>query len=95
MNKKRFERTLAKKELTKFSITRVVTKDIVTDTFQGIRNFFGLRLRGYEQVINKHTNELIAEANIKYKTTWFRFSINPMVQGSIMITIFGEGYPNE
>ena len=74
-----------------FSITRVVTKDIVTDAFQGIRNFFGLRLRGYEQVINKHTDELLKEANLKYNIKWFRLSINPMVGGSVMITIYGEG----
>lgn len=84
-----------KKELKKFSITRVVTKDIVTDTFQGVRNFFGLRLRGYESVINRNTKELINEANLRYNIKWFRLSINPMVGGSIMITIFGEGVENE
>jgi len=74
-----------------FSLTRVVTKDIVNDMFQGLRNFFGLRLRGYEQVINKHTNELLIEANLRYKVKWFRMSVNPLTNGSCMITVYGEG----
>ena len=74
-----------------FAITRVVTRDIITDAFQGIRNFFGLRLRGYESVITKHTNELLVEANLKYHVKWFRLSINPLTNGSCMITIYGEG----
>jgi len=77
----------------KFSITRVVTKDIVTDSFQWIRNLLGLRLRGYEGLINKHINEVIEEAELTYNIKWFRLSVNPMVHGSCMITIYGEGVP--
>ena len=78
-------------ELENFSLTRVVTKDIITDAFQGIRNFFGLRLRGYEHVINKHTAELLKEVELTYQVKWFRMSINPLVNGSCMITVYGEG----
>ena len=78
-------------KMEKFSITRVVTKDIVTDSFQGIRNLFGLRLRGYEKMINKHLNELMEVAEIKYEIKWWRMSINPLTSGSVMITIYGEG----
>ena len=75
----------------KFSITKVFTKNIVTDSFQTIRNTFGLRLRGYEKMINSGTDEMLNEVNILYpKLIWFRLSINPMVKGSVMITIYGE-----
>ena len=75
-----------------FSISRVITKDIITDMFQGLRNFFGLRLRGYENMINKNTKELIEEMNLKYKNIdWWRLSINPLTKGSAMITVFGRG----
>jgi len=75
-----------------FSITRVVTKDIITDTFQGLRNFFGLRLRGYERMINKNITSLIEEMNLRYKDIeWWRLSINPLTKGAAMITIFGRG----
>lgn len=74
-----------------FSITKVVTRNIVTDGFQTIRNIFGLRLRGYEKMINNTTIEMINEARLKYqKITWYRFSINPLGNKSVMITIYGE-----
>jgi len=81
------------KSMKKFSITRVVTKDIVTDSFQWIRNLLGLRLRGYESLISKHINAVIEEAELRYNIKWFRLSVNPMVAGSCMITIYGEGVP--
>lgn len=79
-----------------FAITKVYTKNIVTDSFQGIRNIFGLRLRGYEKMINNATDELIKEMNIRYKKVeWFRISVNPLLKGSVMITIYGRGVKNE
>lgn len=75
----------------RFSLTRVVTKNIVIDSFQGIRNFFGMRLRGYEKMLNKNINEVIKEAERKYKKIkWYRLSINPITKGGVMITIYGE-----
>lgn len=65
------------------------------DSFQGIRNIFGLRLRGYERMINAGTNELLIEAKLKYKIKWYRLNINPLLKGSVMITIYGEGESNE
>ena len=78
-----------------FSITRVVTKNIVVDSFQGLRNFFGLRLRGYEKMLNQHIEELIKLAELKYNISWWRLSINPLTSGSVMITVYGEGEKNE
>jgi len=74
-----------------FTITRVCTKDLITDSFQGIRNLFGLRLRGYENMINRNLNEVIKEMESKYLVSWWRVSINPLTNGSAMITVYGEG----
>jgi hypothetical protein len=74
-----------------FSITKVYTKNIVTDSFQFVRNTFGLRLRGYERMINQGTKEITEEMNIRYKVKWYRLTINPMIKGSVMITVYGEG----
>lgn len=79
-------------ELKKFSITKVVTKNIVVDSFQGLRNFFGMRLRGYEDMIEKGISSIMEEVEDEYQTEWFRISINPLTNGSVMITIYGEGY---
>lgn len=75
----------------KFSITRVVTKDVITDFFQIIRNLFGMRLKGYENIISENVSEVIKEAEKKYKIKWWRLSINPLTNASVMITIYGEG----
>ena len=75
----------------KFSITRVVTRDIITDFFQIIRKIFGMRLKGYEEIINTNIMELIKEAEKKHKIDWWRLSVNPLTHSSIMITVYGEG----
>ncbi len=78
-----------------FQITRVVTKDIITDSFQGLRNLFGLRLRGYESVLNKNIDKMMKEMDIRYRVKWFRMIVNPLTKGSAMIILYGEGESNE
>ena len=74
-----------------FVLTRVVTRDIIRDSFAGIRNLFGLRLRTYETMIKKHTEELLEEMRLRYpKIKWYRISVNPLQAGSAMIVIYGE-----
>ena len=74
-----------------FTITRVVTKDLITDSFQGIRNLFGLRLRGYEHMLNKHISAVISEMEITYKVKWYRLIVNPLTKGAAMIIVYGDG----
>jgi len=74
-----------------FSITRVISKDLVTDSFQGIRNWFGLRLRGYEKMIDKNLKEVLKEMEANYIVNWWKVSINPLTTGAVMITLYGEG----
>lgn len=75
----------------KFTLTRVVTRNVVTDAFQGIRNIFGLRLRGYEKMINRAIKELTDEMELKYDVRWYRMIINPLTNGSSMVIMYGEG----
>ena len=78
-------------EMENFQITRVATKDIVTDSFQGIRNLFGLRLRGYERMLNKHIKAVVAEMELKYTVDWYRIIVNPLGNNSAMIIAYGRG----
>ena len=74
-----------------FIITRVVTRDIVRDAFNSIRNFFGLRLRNFEFIIQKHSKEMLEEMRLVYPGfKWYRISINPLEKGAVMINIYGE-----
>ena len=75
-----------------FTITRVVTRNIVVDAFQGIRNFFGKRLRGYEEVITKAHREMIEEMNLRYENIkWWRINQDELTSGAILITFYGNG----
>lgn len=75
-----------------FFITRVVTRDVIRDSFQGIRNFFGLRLRSYENMINKAARDLLEEARMQYDISWYRFNVNPMDQtDAVIVVIYGQG----
>jgi len=73
-----------------FILNRVVSRDFLTDAFQGIRNLFGMRLRGYEKRIKQTIIEMQKEMRLRYKVKWYRVSVNPLNSGSIMITIYGE-----
>lgn len=73
-----------------FVITRVITRDILRDGFNKIRNTFGLRLRNFETRIMKNADEMLEEMRLKYKVKWYRISFNPLVTGSVMINIYGE-----
>lgn len=73
-----------------FSISRVITRDILTDSFQGIRNLFGFRLRGYETKIDRTLKEMLDEMRTKYKVKWYRMSINQLTTGAVMIVLYGE-----
>jgi len=75
----------------KFHFQKVVTRDIVTDSFQGIRNIFGLRLRGYEKLLDKTIESLFQEMELKYNVSWFHLIVNPLTKGSAMIILYGEG----
>jgi len=74
-----------------FSFTRVISRDVITDAFQGLRNFFGMRLVGYEKRLQETISKMREEMELKYKVKWFRFSINPLIRASIMVILYGEG----
>jgi hypothetical protein len=80
-----------KTKLIKFNLQRVVTKNIVIDSFQGIRNIFGLRLRGYEGMIDRTIKELTNEMEETYIVNWYKLIVNPLTNGSAMIILYGEG----
>ena len=75
-----------------FHFERVVTRNIVTDSFQSIRNIFGLRLRGYEKMIKEAIDELMNEAKYNFIFKDYKLIVNPLSNQSVMIIIYGEGF---
>jgi uncharacterized protein YbjQ (UPF0145 family) len=74
-----------------FSITKVYTRNVITDSFQSIRNIFGLRLRGYEKMVAQGIKEVMTEVRLKYKRIkWHRLDIESLGKQSVIITCYGE-----
>jgi len=74
-----------------FSVTKVVTKNMFSDWFQGLRNLIGHNLKGYEKMVEKGVEECwkeITEKGIKPK--WYRTSMDQLTNGAMVIHIYGE-----
>lgn len=67
--------------------TRVFSRNIITDFVQGIRNFLGLELKGYSNLINRRSKEMLKEMPKGMK--WYRIDIENL-SGGISITVYGE-----
>ena len=74
-----------------FHITRVVSRDALRDFFNHFRNMLGLRLKNWEKRLNENISDMITEMHLKYKVKWYRMQVNPLVDGSAMIVIYGDG----
>lgn len=74
-----------------FQMTRVVSRDIIRDFFNTLRSLFGVRLRNWEDKLNKNIGEMVTNMHLKYKPKWYRLIVNPLVDGSAMIILYGEG----
>ena len=77
--------------------TRVVTRNAIIDWFQHIRNLFGWRLRGYEEILKTNSEELLAEVQADYdfsgEDCWWKLEVDPLTPGSAIIMVYGEGEP--
>lgn len=67
--------------------SKVVTRNIITDWVQGIRNMLGLELKSYTNIINQTVKELQENCNVKLK--WYRIDIEEL-HGGILISLYGE-----
>lgn len=76
-----------------FFENKVVSRNIITDFIQGIRNTFGLELKAYTNVIKTTTDELMKKCLIK-ETEWYKIDIEEIGHGGFMIAIYGV-YKNE
>jgi len=67
---------------------KVISRNVITDFIQGIRNFLGLELKAYTNIIDTTVKELQSKIDTPLK--WFRIDIEQMTRGSFLISIYGE-----
>lgn len=70
-------------------ITKVVSKDFLTDFFTRIQNMFGVNLTSYEKMIDKGMKQIKDELGNK-KMKWYRYEISELTSGAMAIVFYGE-----
>ena len=68
--------------------SKVVSRNMITDWIQGIRNLFGLELKAYTNIVNETVKELLSKVDVKLK--WYRIDIEEFGSGGFLISIYGE-----
>jgi len=78
-----------------FFENRIVTKGVIGDITEGIRNRFGLRQRGYEEMVMDAADELIDDVHEEYEVEWFRVDVNRFGAGAVSVNVYGQGEARE
>jgi len=68
--------------------SKVVSRNIITDWVQRIRNMLGLELKAYTNTVNETVKELVNKVDTKLK--WYRIDIEEFGRGGFLISIYGE-----
>ena len=73
------------------TITKVVSKNFITDFLAMFQNMIGKNLTPYEKMIEKGINEIqedLKKQNVKLK--WYRYEITQLTNGAIAIILYGD-----
>jgi len=77
-----------------FFENRIVTKSLLGDMVERVRNQVGLRQRGYEEMVDEAATELVAQVHDEYDVDWYRVDVDMMGRGSVGVTVYGQGEPS-
>ncbi len=77
------------KDKTFFEV-KVVSRNIISDFVQSIRNFLGMEMTGYSNIIEITVKELLNKIKKKGKANWFKIDIEQIANSGIIISVYGE-----
>lgn len=72
-----------------FRVVRVVTKHFASDWLQGLRNTLGLRMTGYENMIQEELDDIFAQIAKTGELDWFRVETDELTDKGVMIIVYG------
>ena len=73
------------------TITKVVSRDFITDFIAKFQNMIGVNLTGYEKMVNKGMKQIQEELDKKNtKLSWYRYEITQLTNGAVSITLYGD-----
>jgi len=74
-----------------YTLTKVVSRDFVTDFIARFQNMVGANLTGYEKMVKKGMKQIQKEMDDKkIKLSWYRYEITQLTNGAISITLYGD-----
>jgi len=74
-----------------YTLTKVVSRDFVTDFIARFQNMVGANLTGYEKMVKKGMKQIqkeLTEKNINLD--WYRYEITQLTNGAVSITLYGD-----
>jgi len=72
-------------------ITKVVSKNFVTDFLAVFQNLIGKNLTPYENMIENGISQIETELKIKrIKLKWYRYEISQLTNGALAIMLYGD-----
>ena len=71
-----------------FMEVKVVSRNIITDWVQGIRNLLGLELKSYTNIIKETSEELLNKVKTR-EIDWFKIDIEEFGRGGFMVSVYG------
>lgn len=74
-----------------FFVNRIVTRNLVNDIVESVRNRVGLRQRGYEEMVRETADELIEQVHDEYEVEWFRVDVDVVGNGAMSVNVYGQG----
>lgn len=70
---------------------RVMTRGFIIDLLASIKNFLGMRINQYEDLVIKGKKEIWDELKKeKVNLKWFRYEISQLTNGAMVIMLYGE-----
>jgi hypothetical protein len=74
-----------------YTITKVVSRDFITDFIAKFQNMVGANLTGYEKMVKKGMEQIQKDLNKdKIKLIWYRYEITQLTNGAVSITLYGD-----
>ena len=70
-----------------FHFVKVVSRNVITDYVQKIRNFLGLELKSYTEKIDVTIKELLAKAVEEIK--WYKIDVEEIGGKGIIVIVYG------
>ena len=74
-----------------YTITKVVSRDFITDFIAKFQNMVGANLSGYEKMVQKGMKQIQDQLDKnKTKLKWYRYEITQLTNGAVSITLYGD-----